>query len=464
MFLDASAPQAETAGPGPPMHPAPAPTIRARLAGLLAPALLSATTVVQGCSEPEAPVLPWQANPAALEKLGEDAAARARLAKDLELLFGTAEAPRWSKEVFGERGIDPNFPLRAADEGGSGEIDATVAARLRAANEVRYARFLAALDKADWDAVEPREGSLAASWRELREAHRQGRLADTALRTQGRDLFLGWYPTLADSARLYRAECQHCHGVEGGGDGSTAHFLKPRPRDFRLGVYKWTALASPARPRREDLRRTLHEGVNGTSMPSFARLSETQVEGLVDYVRLLSVRGEVELRLAATFESDGEWEDDAARQELDAVWSRWSEAQSKVLAWERAVPAATKESIEHGRRLYNDATKGNCVSCHGADGAGDGPSAWKTNAQGERVPAYLDAWGDPILPRNLKLGIWRGGARPIDLWRRIANGIPGGPMPALREAKDKDGARVVSDGEIWSLVHYVMSLSQGSAQ
>jgi len=124
------------------------------------------------------------------------------------------------------------------------------------------------------------------------------------------------------------------------------------------------------------------------------------------------------------------------------------------------VPAPTTESIARGEALYNDATKGNCSSCHGVDGRGDGPAAWKIGPDGERAPAYLDAWGDPILPRNLRLGIWRGGSRPIDLWRRIANGIPGGPMPALREAKDKDGARVVSDEEIWSLVHYVQSLQE----
>jgi mono/diheme cytochrome c family protein len=189
-------------------------------------------------------------------------------------------------------------------------------------------------------------------------------------------------------------------------------------------------------------------------------LSEAQVEGLVDYVRLLSLRGEVELRMAATFESDGEWEEDAAQAEHEAVWSRWQQAEGKVLAYEGAVPPSTPESIARGAQLYNDATKGNCSSCHGVDGRGDGPAAWKIDARGERVPAYLDAWGDPILPRNLRLGIWRGGDRPIDLWRRIANGSPGGPMPALRDTKDKDGVRVVTDEEIWSLVHYVRSLSQ----
>ena len=404
--------------------------------------------LVAACSEPVAPVQPWRANPAALEKLGDDLEARARLEGDLQALFGTAQAPRWPGEALGRA------ELAAAPDG------ALRAARLREANATRHARALAAIDALAFDEVRAREPSLQVAWSALRAEAERSSLAPEALRERAKELFLGWYPTLEDSARLYAAECFHCHGAEGGGDGPTSHFLKPRPRDVRLGVYKWTALASPARPRRDDLLRTLKEGVNGTSMPGFARLSETQLEGLVDYIRLLSVRGEVELRMAATFESEGEWEEEAARDELDAVLSRWDAARDKVLAYDGPVPAATSESIARGKALYEDATKGNCASCHGVDGRGDGPSAWKIGPDGERAPAYLDAWGDPILPRNLRLGIWRGGSRPIDLWRRIANGIPGGPMPALREATDKDGARVVSDEEIWSLVHYVQSLER----
>lgn len=414
-------------------------------------ASLASLAAFAACSEPMAPVHPWRANPAALEKLGEDEQARARLEGDLAGLFGRAESPRWPGAALGRD------ELAAAKDG-----DVRLA-RLREANAARHARSLAAIAAGEWDDVRAREPSLQASWLGLRAEARRLALEPGELRARAERLFLDWYPTLEDSARLYAAECFHCHGAEGGGDGPTSHFLKPRPRDVRLGVYKWTALASPARPRREDLLRTLKEGVNGTSMPGFARLSETQLEGLVDYVRLLSVRGEVELRLAATYESDGEWEEQAARDELEAVLSRWDAARDKVLAYDGPVPPSTSESVARGAALYVDATKGNCASCHGVDGRGDGPAAWKIGPDGQRTPAYLDAWGDPILPRNLRLGIWRGGSRPIDLWRRIANGIPGGPMPALREAKDKDGARVVSDEEIWSLVHYVQSLErQGS--
>src|SRR5207248_2464538 len=45
-------------------------------------------------------------------------------------------------------------------------------------------------------------------------------------------------------------------------------------------------------------------------------------------------------------------------------------------------------------------------------------------------------------PRNLRLGVYRGGRRPLDLYYRIHDGINGTPMPAhdslLQTQKDKD--------------------------
>ena len=59
-------------------------------------------------------------------------------------------------------------------------------------------------------------------------------------------------------------------------------------------------------------------------------------------------------------------------------------------------------------------------------------------------------------PRNLRLGIYRGGRRPVDLYRRIFIGIKGAKMPAV-------GGTLKSE-EIWQLVDYVRSLPyQGAA-
>src|SRR4051794_15817034 len=67
---------------------------------------------------------------------------------------------------------------------------------------------------------------------------------------------------------LYRKHCLHCHGVSGAGDGPTAEFLYPRPRDYRPGIFKFTS-TNPvdAKPTRDDLRKTVLYGLHGTSMP-----------------------------------------------------------------------------------------------------------------------------------------------------------------------------------------------------
>ncbi len=75
-------------------------------------------------------------------------------------------------------------------------------------------------------------------------------------------------PSLRESAELYANKCLHCHGNEGGADGPTARFLDPLPRDYRRGIFKYTALKDKARPRRIDLYNTLAEGVYSTAMPN----------------------------------------------------------------------------------------------------------------------------------------------------------------------------------------------------
>ena len=97
---------------------------------------------------------------------------------------------------------------------------------------------------------------------------------------------------------IYRRQCLHCHGVSGAGDGPTSAFLYPTPRDYRRGLFKFTSTPYGARPHRDDLRRTVRNGLHGTSMPAFeALLSDVEIEQVIDYVIFLSIRGETELSL-----------------------------------------------------------------------------------------------------------------------------------------------------------------------
>lgn len=275
-------------------------------------------------------------------------------------------------------------------------------------------------------------------------------------------LFETWYPTMTESGEMYRQQCLHCHGAAGGGDGPTAPYLVPRPRDYRQGKFKRVSVDRNGRPTRGDLYTILHEGIYGSAMPNFGRFSRGELEGLVDYVRLLSMRGENELMLAsATVNSDN---GDLPLGELDetysSVWERWLAAPDKVVAVPSSVPRLedmTLERLENGRELFNG-TVANCYTCHGSDGRGNGESAWEEVAivdeNGEdstELRRRLDEWGNETLPRNFRLGEFRFGGRPADVYRRIKVGISGTIMPAADPA--------LTDDDIWDLVYYVRSIS-----
>jgi mono/diheme cytochrome c family protein len=277
-------------------------------------------------------------------------------------------------------------------------------------------------------------------------------------------LFEEYYPSLATSASFYRVQCYHCHGAEGGGNGSTSQFLDPRPRDYRPGKFKFTALKEKARPRHEDLFRTLADGVYTTAMPSFRRFSDAQLHGLVDYVRLLAIRGEVEILLADSFTADEGLSFDSVKENYEFVVGRWREAPDKLIVYEGEIPAETPERIAHGRALFmtpGEQGGANCVSCHGATGRGDGASAFEVDPVTQLRRRVKDDWGNEITIRDLTRGVFRFGRRPIDLYRRIYAGINGTPMPEhIGMAITENGAqRAMTEDDIWDLVFFVRSIS-----
>jgi mono/diheme cytochrome c family protein len=183
---------------------------------------------------------------------------------------------------------------------------------------------------------------------------------------------------------LYRTHCLHCHGVSGAGDGPTAQFLYPRPRDYRKGLFKFTSTSTGAKPTREDLRKTVKYGLHGTSMPAFEPLmSGAEIEQVVDYLIFLSMRGETELGLvdeaAIADENDPEaLSPDVAKGIATSVFNKWKMAESQVLNPPVPRPPATRESILRGRDLFlgrnTTGNKVDCTSCHGPQAVGNGPS------------------------------------------------------------------------------------------
>jgi mono/diheme cytochrome c family protein len=327
---------------------------------------------------------------------------------------------------------------------------------------------------------------------------------------------------------LYRRNCAHCHGITGGGDGPTAMIVNPYPRDYRPGVYKFKSTFNPNEPTDEDLYHTLMDGVPGTAMPAFSVLPPDEVAALLEYVKYLSMRGQMETLLVSFVVDNLDYDpvtgegapldlvnDPDQRAEVmalltDDVVAKWqADEQVVVVPDESAIPpndrsaAELAASVTAGRELFYG-TKANCVKCHGPTGLGDGQQddfdvwskadhqfiidtdaladsiktdtaslaeledeAWETAnaeleakekelAMREEVAAGLLTPRNAI-PRDLRTNMFRGGRRPLDLFRRIHQGIAGTPMPAGGPvALGAQGT--LTEQEMWQIVDYVRSL------
>lgn len=230
---------------------------------------------------------------------------------------------------------------------------------------------------------------------------------------------------------LYRKHCLHCHGVSGDGNGPTAAFLWPRPRDYRRGVYKFTSTTGQ-KPTRDDLRRILVRGIANSSMPSFeALMTPAQIEEVVDYVIFLSARGETERRLINEASTEDEPKDRDAPSEINAakaeevaqgVFDAWKAAETEVLNPPIPRTASTPQSIANGKKLFLGLgqPKLECAGCHGPRAKGNGPSfvpevmfrevvfGGDPALQDQRLEKYLDEEGkravDDAEPELAKLG------------------------------------------------------------
>ena len=189
------------------------------------------------------------------------------------------------------------------------------------------------------------------------------------------------------------------------------------------------------------------------------KADKTEHEPVVDYAARTLVGQQVVQRIRGVI-GDQFWE---------FVVDRWAAGDANI-SKVPAVPVAFDPQhdqhqalVGRGRELF--LAKGGCVQCHGEDARGvkqaensydDWDNHWLKSPGVD--PTYKESLKEfrtagalkprVVRPRNLTLGVFRGGGEPEALFRRIANGIEGTPMPA---------AAALSDDEIWALVAYVKS-------
>ncbi|WP_202921602.1 cytochrome c [Anatilimnocola aggregata] len=251
---------------------------------------------------------------------------------------------------------------------------------------------------------------------------------------------------------VYLNQCAGCHGVTGDGQGPAAKYLDPPPRDYRLGKFKFTSTPRGVKPRRTDLQRVLRRGAKGTSMPSFPWMTEDDLEAVIDYVMLLSSRGELEYRLGQVAQADLTEEDDVVpaivAEQAQGIALSWDEAEQQIVRPLTREITPSEETIAAGAKAF---VQLNCYKCHGHDGRGI-----KTGNIGK------DDWGRVARAADLTTGTLHGGGRPIDIYRRIYSGINGTPMPAFAQPDANKGETETQRSDtIWHLSHFVNSVANG---
>ena len=210
--------------------------------------------------------------------------------------------------------------------------------------------------------------------------------------------------------KLYDKYCSQCHGPNGDGVGPATGRVKPAPRDFTSGKYKFRATPSGMLPTDADLKKVIRDGLPYTSMPGWPIFSDSEVQNIIYYLK--------------TFSED--FEDPSKYGEPIDI---------------PEPPPITAESVERGRTLFE--TQG-CAACHGDLGRSDGLSA----------PTLTDDWGDQIRSVDMtQRWTFRGGPTRKDIFRTFSTGVNGTPMPSYFDS--------LAVEDRWDLVNYISSLGNG---
>lgn len=207
--------------------------------------------------------------------------------------------------------------------------------------------------------------------------------------------------------RVYRSNCQPCHGAKGDGLGPFAAALVPKPRNFVLGDFKWRSTPSGSLPLDSDLERTIRNGLPGSAMAAWQGiLTDDQILQVIEIVKSFSPRYADEEPEPPTEVPEG-------------------------------LPGDPTGPDSKGAETY---VRLECGKCHGDGGRGDGPSS----------KGQVDSLGNPIPVFDLTRGYFRCGETAGDVYKAFTNGLTGTPMPSFEQTTTPE--------ERWELARYVIGL------
>jgi mono/diheme cytochrome c family protein len=236
---------------------------------------------------------------------------------------------------------------------------------------------------------------------------------------------------LSEGERAYTLYCRACHGDKGDGKGPAARGLRPPPRDFTLGMFKFAAVPGGTLPNDDDLVRIVRGGLHGTAMLAWDGIPEEDVRDAIQYVKTFSPR----------------WKDEEPGEAIVAGADPWKGREG--------------EGVVRGKKLYHGLAQ--CLGCHPSFASRSFITQASKELTGNAVTDFRDDmygsmltesdYGVKILPPDFtrsELRSIRPDHRREDLYRVIAAGVGGTAMPTWHGSLPEE--------DLWALVHYVDSL------
>lgn len=218
-------------------------------------------------------------------------------------------------------------------------------------------------------------------------------------------------PSLKRGKEVHQKNCSYCHGDTGKGDGPSARYSSPQPRNFTKSHIKIRSTAFGKIPTDQDIFDRITLGMTGTTMPGWSHLSESDRWSLVLYLKSLG-------RKYKRFADKGK-------------------THKPIVVPDP--PPFTLESLASGKELFLQ----NCSGCHGVKGRSDGASTHK----------IVDLDSNAIWPRNLSQPwTFRRGNSRKQLFMTLRTGLSTTSMPRF-------SPRIFNDQQIWDIVNYVQTLS-----
>jgi mono/diheme cytochrome c family protein len=241
---------------------------------------------------------------------------------------------------------------------------------------------------------------------------------------------------------VYTQYCRACHGDTGEGNGPASSGLRPPPRNFTRGIFKFGSAVSqdgaPTLPSDADFDRIIHGGLHGSAMLAWD-IPQPEFADLVQYLKTFSPK----------------WQTEAPGQPLLPSPDPWA--------------ARPEQGVNLGRKLYHGLAQ--CSACHAAYASKPEIAAFVKELQPNAPPPQFRT--DMFLPtpvesieysvdgkhplRILPPDFLHGRLKSIrakselpDLYRVISLGIPGAGMPPWRTT--------LTEEQIWAISHYVQSL------